>query len=333
MSKHLSIGIMLALATLVAAPASAQLNGENLLGDTGVKNGSQAAPGTYVAFLYYRYSTDTIRDKNGDVVSFDPSQPGSEVLHAVMPLFIYVTHKKVLGANYGMMAAMPFANATLEAPGFSFDSDVGEGPADLYVVPLQLGWHMPRADVISAFGFFAPTGRYTAGSTDNTGKGMWSYEFSTGTTVYFDEKKTWSAATSGFWELHSKKEGTGNVRAGGIQLTGVRVGQLLTLEGGLGKSFLEGAASVGLAYYAQWKLTYDDFGFPVGLPGGPLLGKHRVWGFGPDVTIPVATKSKLIALVNVRYFWETGARVKTEGQSLVLTGTFPIPSIKIPPRK
>ena len=68
MSKHLSIGIMLALATLVAAPASAQLNGENLLGDTGVKNGSQAAPGTYVAFLYYRYSTDTIRDKNGDVV-------------------------------------------------------------------------------------------------------------------------------------------------------------------------------------------------------------------------------------------------------------------------
>ena len=164
MTKHLSIGVVLALATLVAAPASAQLNGENLLGDTGVKNGSQAAPGTYVGLLYYRYSTDTIRNKNGDVVSFDPSQPGSEVLHAVMPLFIYVTHKKVLGANYGMMTAMPFANATLEAPGFGFDSDVGEGPADLYVVPLQLGWHMPRADVISAFGLFAPTGRYTAGA-------------------------------------------------------------------------------------------------------------------------------------------------------------------------
>ena len=117
------------------------------------------------------------------------------------------------------------------------------------------------------------------------------------------------------------------------RVTAPPLGQLLTLEGGLGKSFLEGAASVGLAYYAQWKLTNDDFGFPVGLPAGPLLGKHRVWGFGPDVTIPVATKSKLIALVNVRYFWETGARVKTEGQSLVLTGTFPIPSIKIPPRK
>jgi hypothetical protein len=51
---------VLAAVTFVAAPAHAQLNGENLLGDTGVKNGSQAAPGTYVGLLYYRYSTDTI---------------------------------------------------------------------------------------------------------------------------------------------------------------------------------------------------------------------------------------------------------------------------------
>ena len=89
MTKHLSIGMVLALATLVAAPAAAQLNGENLLGDTGVKNGSQAAPGTYAAFLYYRYSTDTIRDKNGDVVSFDP-QParkrGAACRHAPLHL-------------------------------------------------------------------------------------------------------------------------------------------------------------------------------------------------------------------------------------------------------
>jgi hypothetical protein len=46
--------------------------------------------------------------------------------------------------------------------------------------------------------------------------------------------------------------------------------------------------------------------------------------FGPDVTLPVATKTKLIALVNVRYLWETGARIKTEGQSLVVTATFPV---------
>jgi hypothetical protein len=55
------------------------------------------------------------------------------------------------------------------------------------------------------------------------------------------------------------------------------------------------------------------------LPGGDEIGldfpnKHKVFAFGPDVTLPVASKSKLFALVNVRYLWETGARVKTSHQ-------------------
>jgi hypothetical protein len=41
----------------------------------------------------------------------------------------------------------------------------------------------------------------------------------------------------------------------------------------------------------------------------------------------------LISLVNVRYFWEAGAQLKTQGQSLVVTAAFPVPSIKIPPTK
>jgi hypothetical protein len=57
--------------------------------------------------------------------------------------------------------------------------------------------------------------------------------------------------------------------------------------------------------------------------------KHEVFAFGPDVTLPVASKSKLFALVNIRYFWETGARLKTEGQSLVVTATLPIPSLDL----
>jgi hypothetical protein len=86
---------------------------------------------------------------------------------------------------------------------------------------------------------------------------MWSYEFSGGTTLYLDKAKSLSFATSAFWEIHSKKDGT-DIRVGPIMLAGVKVGQLLTLEGGFGKSFLQGAASVGLAYYAQWKITRDD---------------------------------------------------------------------------
>ena len=57
--------------------------------------------------------------------------------------------------------------------------------------------------------------------------------------------------------------------------------------------------------------------------------KHRVFAFGPDVTLPVASKSKLFALVNIRYLWETGARVKTQGDTLAITATFPLPSVKL----
>jgi hypothetical protein len=78
----------------------------------------------------------------------------------------------------------------------------------------------------------------------------------------------------------------------------------LSLQGGIGKSFLGGGLVIGAAYYAQWKLTEDELGSFV-LPGGgtvepELVNKHRVFAFGPDVTLPVATKTKLLALVNLR---------------------------------
>ena len=103
--------------------------------------------------------------------------------------------------------------------------------------------------------------------------------------------------------------------------------------GGLGKSFLGGGLIIGAAYYAQWKVTKDRLREFV-LPGGDEIGvdfpnKHKVFGFGPDVTLPIATKSKLFALVNIRYLWESGAQLKTQGDTLVVTATFPVPSIKL----
>ena len=152
---------------------------------------------------------------------------------------------------------------------------------------------------------------------------MWTYEPFLGTTVYLDEQRSVSLATTAFWELHGKKKDTD-----------IRVGQILTLQGGLGKSFLGGGLVVGAAYYAQWKLSADELRSFV-LPGGraiePGLGdlKHRVLAIGPDVTLPVASRTKLYALVNVRYLWETGAQSKTRGNGLVVTATFPLPSVTL----
>jgi hypothetical protein len=92
---------------------------------------------------------------------------------------------------------------------------------------------------------------------------------------------------------------------------------------------MEGALIVGAAYYAQWKLTDDDLGLDITLPSGRRLGKHRSYGIGPDITIPVATKKKLYGFINARYFWEFGTRSTLEGNTFVLTFSLPIPSIPL----
>jgi hypothetical protein len=328
---QIALATTLALTVGLATPAYAQLNGENLLGDLGVKSGTQPEPGLYVASVYYRYFTDSIKGPDGASVVLDPTDSGSQTIHAGMPLVLYVSPRKVFGANYGLMAVMPFASGSLEAPGLGLSQHASAGASDLYVMPVQLGWHFNRADVTAGLGLFAPTGRHTAGASDNLGKGMWSYEASAGTSVYLDAGRTVSIAASAAWETHSKKDG--DVRIGNVIASDVTVGQLLTLEGGVGKSFLHGAASLGLAYYAQWKLTPDTMTLTASTArAAGVADRHRVWGIGPDVTIPIATKTRLISLVNVRYLWETGAQLKTQGQSLLVTTTFPVGGIRIPGR-
>jgi hypothetical protein len=310
------------MAVLLAAPAQAQLNGSHSLGDFGVQSGSQPAPGFYAALFYYHYGTDTIKNADGNTVRLAPAAPGSIGLSAVAPIVWYVSKTKLLGANVGAMAVLPFANASIEAPALQFGQALDTGTADMLVRPIDLGWHSKRADVVAGFQAYIPTGRYEPGADDNLGKGMWTYEPFLGTTVFFDEKKTLSLAATAYWEFHGHKEDSD-----------VKVGQILSLQGGLGKSFLGGGLVIGAAYYAQWKVTKDQLRDFV-LPGGHEIGldfpnKHKVFGIGPDVTLPIATKSKLFALVNARYLWETGARVKTQGQTLAVTATFPVPSVKL----
>ena len=316
--------MVLAMA-MFATPAYAQLNGENLLGDMGVKSGTQPAPGFYVGSVFYRYKTDTIKGPDGKTVTLDPAGNATQTINAAVPMVIYITRKKVLGANFGMMTVMPFANGSLEAPGFDLSEKASTGPSDLYVMPAQLGWHTRRFDATTGLAFFAPTGRHTAGASDNLGKGMWSYELSAGSTLYLDEQRSVSLAATAYWETHSKKDGEVNVQ--GMTIGDVKVGQILTIEGGAGKSFLHGAAHVGMAYYGQWKVTHDQFSLSSG--ERPVSDRHRVFGIGPDVTIPIASNRKLLALVNVRYMFEVGTRTKTQGQSLVITSTVPVGGITI----
>ena len=314
-AKSLLIAIVLVTG---APPAWAQLSGHNFKGDFGLQSGSQAAPGFYLMPMYLRYDADTLRNRNGESIGIDPDRRGELDVNAYVLGAVYVTERKILGGNYGFLVFASLTDNRLEIPILQLESGVDTGFTDLYLQPLNLGWHTSRADFTAGLGVFAPTGKYELGGSDNLGLGMWSFEFFGGTTLYLDEKKSWHLATTAFYETHTRKKDTD-----------VKVGDILTLEGGLGKSFLDGAVSVGVAYYAQWKVTSDDFGLDFELPGGPVLGKHRVYGFGPELTLPIASKEKLFALVNARYFWESGARTTVEGNTFLVSVTFPIPSIRL----
>ena len=322
MRRMANLGALAGITLLLALPAQAQLNGSHSLGDFGVLSGTQPLPGFYAALFYYRYPTDTIRNADGDKIGPQADTPGSLTIHAVAPILWYVSRAKIFGANYGAFVVLPWANGSLEAPALGLSQTSDTSYSDTVVRPIDLGWHLKKADVTAGLQFYAPTGTYEPGESGNTGKGMWTYEPFVGTSIYFDEKRTVSLATTAYLEFHGEKKDSD-----------VTVGRILSLQGGIGKSFLGGGLVIGGAYYAQWKLTNDELGSFV-LPGGgtvdlDLVNKHRVFAFGPDVTVPVATKTKLFALVNFRYLWETGARTKTEGSTFVVTATFPIPSVKL----
>ena len=320
MSK-LQVSILVVLmATLLclAGPVQAQLSGHNSRGDFGLQSGTMPPPGWYlIAPMYYRYSADEFRDRSGDrFTALDGG--GSVEATAWVASVTWVSDFKIFGGDYSFSIWPGVTNNALEFPPLGTDERVSTGLSDLYFQPINLGWHIDRADFIAGFGLFAPIGEYEPGGSGNRGLGMWSYELSAGTTVYLDETKSWNFAATAFYETHGKKEGTN-----------IRVGDLLTLEGGLGKSFMEGTVNVGIAYYAQWKLSDDDFGVGLAPVADRELGRHRIYGFGPELTVPLATKKTLFGFLNLRYLWETGARTSLQGNTFVATLTFPIPSVSL----
>ena len=300
---------------LCASPTHAQLLGHNTPGDYGLQSGTQPPPGFYlVAPMYVRYDADTVRNGLGNS---SPLQTDVGVNAYVIGVS-WVSKVKVLGANYSFQIFPGFTDNKLEAPVIDVTQSVDTGFTDLYIQPINLGWHTERADFIAGLGVFAPTGRYEFGADDNLGLGMWSFEVFGGATFFFDEAKSWHVATTAFYETHTKKEGTD-----------IRVGDILTFEGGFGKSLKQGMLNFGLAYYAQFKVTDDDLGLDLSLPASFQPARHQGFGVGPEVSIPIASKRKLYGFLNFRYLWETGVRNNLEGNLFVVTASFPIPSVPL----
>jgi hypothetical protein len=300
MAHSLRHGLVYALATtaacmLLGTNADAQALGLNLRGDVGLKSGSQPHPGLYVALpLFYGNDYDGLRDASGHKIA-----DGLELDMSLLatPGITAITDWTLFGGTYGLSIIFPLTKSRVEIAQADVSAREGYGTADLYVQPLQLGWHSSRADFVAGYAFFMPSG------AGNRSMHMWAHELSAGSTIFLDEHHRWHLATTAFYDLHHNKSGKD-----------LRVGDILTLEGGLGGSFLKGVGSAGIAYVAQWKITNDSGDdFPAVVP----KSKSRVFGLGPEITVPLFTQGSLFGLLNVRYVWEFGGRASFEGRTFV----------------
>src|SRR5262249_13762788 len=283
-----------------ASVVHAQLLPPVVRGDMGLQAGSQPPPGIYVTGIVYFYDTHQIVNKNG--VRSDRLGLNAEFYGLGLT---YVSKKKILGANYSATGVFPLADTAINSPFAA--SNTGIAYSDTYVQPIQLGWHKKRYDTMAWYGLYMPTGRFTDGATNNPGFGMWSHEFGAAATVFLNEKKEWHAATAVTFNTQSH-----------IKDTVKKVGNIVSLEGGVGRTFCSHLCNVGVDYYTQWKVTDDQF---ANLPTG-FLDKHRYYGIGPEVNGTIPINKDTITVFKVAFFHELGNRVATQGNAVIFSMTW-----------
>jgi hypothetical protein len=210
---------------------------------------------------------------------------------------VWITDFKILGANYGADILVPLVYQDLTAgPYHGTDFNLG----DIFVEPITLSWHLQQFDFALGYGFWAPSGNYQPDDPVSPGKGYWTQMITAGGTWYADKQKTWSASLLGRYEFNSIN-----------QDWGIRPGQALTLEWGLGKQ-LSQMFNLGFVGYWQQQTTSDSG------QGAQYTGKDGVVAIGPEVGFSFP---KQMLFITARYEFELNAVDRPEGGTGVLTIT------------
>jgi hypothetical protein len=275
--------------------AAAQETSHYPPGAEGIKAASIPGPGKYLKWYNFCYEADKLKDGRGNAVpgAFDVD------VFATAPRFIWISGKKILGADYGWDILVPLIYTDLEIPGAGVDSS-HTGMGDIFVEPLLLGWHGDRYDAVAAAGIWCPTGDFDVGSPTNAGKGFWTGMFTLGGTAYLDCEKTWSASALARYETNSERS-----------KIAIRPGDDFHIEWGVAKN-LKKVWDVGVSGYCHWQVT-DDSGAAVTYD--PSI-HDRFFSIGPEVQYFYQPASLSFQL---RYQFEIAARDRPEGRNLVFS--------------
>jgi len=329
MKIKVTILISACFVLVYALPSLAQQKGQWTPGQFGLNAGVIPDPGVTYANLALSYSADQL---NGPAGNSLPGITGNYSFWVDENIFYYVPNHKFLGGYFMPYIALSYASGELVAdiPGLNLSAGGGgSGFADTYVQPFNLGWHFgKRVDFNAGYAFFAPTGRYTAGASNNVGSGYWGNVITSGTTFYITKNKGTSANLATAWEIHEQRK-VASVPAG--QVSNKTPGQAFTMEWGLGqvlplKKDLSRLLQLGFVGYDQWQVSSNGgtvivAGIPVPASRIPYYSVHAI-GFQSNFLLP----AKDLAFF-FKYYDEYRAKARPQGRTIVfgLSWTLRIP--------
>jgi hypothetical protein len=342
-----SVCIAVLLLTTFATPARAQ-HGDWVLGSFGFQGASQPPEGLYYMnqFSYYHTSGSGFASigplkcgpKGALCLGANLAGTGSLDLFIDANILTWTSPFKVLGANYGFNLILPFAIAdasgsaalqpVLSLPGTS----AGLPPAangggstkgsigDIYVEPVNLGWHFKQLDLMASSGFFAPSGLYNADAKLNIGFGHWTGVFGLGAVAYADPERSWSLSIYSHYLLYASQMGR-DYTLGDVVPFEWGAAKTLDLNGDIFKQ-----ATLGAVGYAQWQVTNNSIGAnPTTKPGTIIVDqlgstKSQVYAAGPGINLLTR-----YGFYSLRWYEELGAHATPSGNQLMFSVALPLP--------
>jgi hypothetical protein len=313
---HASVSLLTVLLATVVLGHAAEL-GHYAPAVPRIRDFFVPTPGFHYIQYHLYYTSDTLRDRDGNKVNRIPVGPltfnvDTEVdAFNVIPALTYVTPWQVLGARYGLLLLQPFGNTTVQAaleetsnPDFALDIDEdGFGLGDTYVRPLWLGWDFGRAELAASYGIYAPSGRYKDGAADNIGLGMWTHEFMLAGALYLDRQRGTALVLAGLYEIHHNKQDV-DIRPGSHVTVHYGISQYLPVS----KTVLGELAALG---YGQWQVTRDS-----GSDATNKDVKDRIYAIGLQGSL---TYLPWQAQLSFHWLHEFAAEARFEGDYFTLT--------------
>ena len=292
------------LYVFVTSPvAQSQVRGVYPVGMNATNAGVTPQSGITYSNLFVFFSRDEQKGPNGEVLA-----TGQNSIMMDLNSFVWVS-KATIGALGGPVFS---ASATLPIANNSLTSSVngslsgGGGFADSFYQPFILGWRTKRADVRAIYGFLAPTGRFSAGGSNNVGSGYWTSVLSSGQTIYLSENRATALSAFQMYEFHGTQEGTK-----------IHPGQTLNLDYSLTQSFSlrpNLRVQFGIVGYEQWQTT-DKHGPTITPAAAAAHYQVNALGIATNAILPDRKAS-----LGFKYFHEFHCKSTYQGYTLQISG-------------